>query len=113
MSSSLKPREQFSKDFHIRPAVKRVLTAYSNGSVPFYKMAAMPIYGKALKNLLLQNQKSFEAESWYISSGTQGLPCLFKWWSCVDLWPFYGKVKFAPTYICVWENVENHFLSMY
>ena len=29
-------------------------------------MAAMPIYGKTLKYLLLRNQDSFEAESWYI-----------------------------------------------
>ena len=31
---------------------------------------------KTLKNLLLQNQDSFEAESCYIASGTQGLPSL-------------------------------------
>ena len=29
---------------------------------------------KTLKNFLLQNQESFEAESWYIASGMQGLP---------------------------------------
>ena len=34
-------------------------------------MAAMPIYVKPPKNLLLQNQESFEAESWYIASGMQ------------------------------------------
>ena len=48
---------------------------------PFYKMAATPIYGKKkkqLKNLFLQNQESFEAESLYIASGTQGLPNLFR-----------------------------------
>ena len=39
-------------------------------------MAAMPIYGKEkkIKNLLLRNQESFEAESWYIASeGTKNL----------------------------------------
>ena len=35
---------------------------------------------KTLKNLF-QKQKSFEAESWYLTLGTQGLPSLFKWWS--------------------------------
>ena len=40
---------------------------------PLNKMAAMPRYGKnMLKNLLLQNQDSFEAESLYIVSETQG-----------------------------------------
>ena len=39
-------------------------------------MAAMPVYGKSLKNLN-QNEESFEAESWYIALGTQGLPSFF------------------------------------
>ena len=47
----------------MEPSVERLLTIYSNGSVPWNKMAAMPIYGKTLKNLLLQNWESFEAES--------------------------------------------------
>ena len=34
-------------------------------------MAATPIYGKKLKNLLLQNQESLKAEYWYIASGTR------------------------------------------
>ena len=33
---------------------------------------------KTLKNLLLQNQESFKAESWYIALGTQALLILFK-----------------------------------
>ena len=52
--------------------IKKVLPICSNGSAPSNKMAAMPIYGKTLKNLLLQNQKSFE--SWYIASRTQSIP---------------------------------------
>ena len=36
-------------------------------------IAAVPIYGKRLNHLLLQNQESFEAESWYVASRTQGL----------------------------------------
>ena len=31
-----------------------------------------------LKNLILQHQGSYEAESWYIALGTQGLPNLVK-----------------------------------
>ena len=33
-------------------SVEKMLTICSNGSVPLNKMAAMPIYGKTLKNLL-------------------------------------------------------------
>ena len=31
------------------------------------KMAAMPIYGKNLKNLLLQNQMTDDLETWYVA----------------------------------------------
>ena len=50
----------------------------SNGHGLLIKMASVPIYGKnTIKNLLLQNQKSFMAESWCIAAETQGLPNLF------------------------------------
>ena len=53
------------------PFVKRMLTVCSNGSVPLNKVAAMPIYGKTLKNLLPQNSESFEAESLYTALGIE------------------------------------------
>ena len=61
------------------------------------KVAAMPIYlyGKNLKNLLLQNRKANDLESWYASSGAPVLPSLLKWWPWIDLDLFYGKVKFG------------------
>ena len=62
--------------FHMEPCVERVLTICSNDFAPLNKMAAMPIYGKTLKNLLLQNQESFEAAC--IAMRTQVLPNLFK-----------------------------------
>ena len=37
------------------------------------KMAAMPIYGKTFKNLLLQNQVTDGLETWYGVSGTKVL----------------------------------------
>ena len=43
--------------------IEVVLTISSNGFALQDKMAAMPIYGKILQNLLLQNQENFEAES--------------------------------------------------
>ena len=51
----------------------------SNGPDHMTKMAATPIYGKNhKKNLLLQNQKVDDLESWYVASGAQVLPSLFK-----------------------------------
>ena len=55
------------------PSVERELTLCLNGSTPLNKMAAIHIYGKALKNLHHQNQESFETESWYTASESQGL----------------------------------------
>ena len=63
------------------------------------KMAAMPIYGKNLKNPFLWNQNGDDLETWYAALGTQVLPSLFKWWPRVDLDQFYSTVKFGP--ICL------------
>ena len=60
------------------PSVEGMLTICSNDIAPLNKMAAMPTYGKTLKNLLLLDYESFEAESWYTTSGIQGLPSLLK-----------------------------------
>ena len=60
--------------FHMGP-VERVLSISSTGSALLNKIAAMPIYGKTLN--FFSRTKSFEAETWYIASETQGLPsCL-------------------------------------
>ena len=59
------------------PSIIGELKICINGHGLLSTMAAMPIYGKNAKNLL-QNHESFEAESWYIASETQGLPTLFK-----------------------------------
>ena len=50
----------------------------SNAPGHMIKMAAMPIYRKNLKNLLLRNQKADDLETWYAVSGAQVLPRLFK-----------------------------------
>ena len=34
------------------------------------KMAAMPIYDKTFKNLILQNNKSYDLRVWHVASGT-------------------------------------------
>ena len=59
---------------------------------------------KTFKNLL-QNQESFEAESWYIALGTQALPSLLNNDHRLTFDLFYGKVRFAPPY----ENVKKSF----
>ena len=50
----------------------------SNGPGHMTKMAAMPIYGKKLKNFLLRNQKADGLETWYAASGAPVLTSLFK-----------------------------------
>ena len=71
------------------------MKVYIHGPGDFTKMAAMPIYGKNLKKILLQNQKSYDPETWHVALGTQALHSLYKWWPWVDLDLFYGKVKFG------------------
>ena len=75
-----------------------------------------PYMVKTFKNLLLQNQIGPGALSLHKSSGTD-LPKLLKWWSYVDVLPFYGKVKFASPCICMGpiylygKNVENSYFG--
>ena len=69
-----------------------------------------PYMVRPFKNLLLQNWGCLGAKSVHKSSGTGDLPKLLKRLSYVDIWPFYGKVKFASPRICmspitfIWEN---------
>ena len=66
-----------------------------------------PYMVKTFKNLLLQNRKCLGAELLQESSGTGGLPKLIKELSYVDVWPFYGKVKFASLCICMGKTFKN------
>ena len=51
---------------------------YTNDLGHMTNMAAMPIYGKNLKNLLLQNQCTDDLETWYVALSMQVLQRLFK-----------------------------------
>ena len=52
---------------------------YINGQGHMTKMAAMLIYMvKTFKNRLLQNQKSYDVETWHIALGAQALQNLYK-----------------------------------
>ena len=55
--------------FHVEPPWEGGTKVCSNGQGHVTKMAAMPIYGKNLKKLLLQNQKADDLETWYAASG--------------------------------------------
>ena len=60
------------------PSVEGMLVLCSHEFASLNKMTAMSIYGKTLKNLLLQYKESFEAESWHTASGTEGQQSLLK-----------------------------------
>ena len=55
--------------FNVEPAWEGGTKVCINGPGHMTKMAAMPIYGKNLKNLLLQNQRADFHETWYVASG--------------------------------------------
>ena len=50
---------------------------YVNRPGHITKMAAMAIYGKKLKSLLLQNRKSYDLENWHVVSGTRVLQSVY------------------------------------
>ena len=66
---------------------------------------------KTFKNLLLQNPECLGAEPLQESSGMGGLPKLLKELLYVDVWPFYGKVKFASLCICMGKTFKNLLLQ--
>ena len=68
-----------------------------------------PYMVKTLKNLLLQNQKSCDLETWHVALGTQALQSLYKWWPWVDLDLFYGKVKLGHLYVWMGKTVIKSF----
>ena len=64
--------------FYVEPPWEVRTKVYINDPGHMTKVAAMPIYGKNLKNLLLQNQKSYDLGTWHVASGTQALQSLYK-----------------------------------
>ena len=86
--------------FHIKPPWDGVTEGFSIGPGHMTKVAAMPIYGKTIKDIFLWTRKADDLETWYIALSTRVLPSLFKWCPWVDLSVFYGKVKFGPLCLC-------------
>ena len=95
--------------FYVEPPWEGGTKVCINGPGHMTKMAAMPIYGKNFKNLLLQNQKSYNLETWHVALGTQALQSLYKWWPWVDLGLFYGKVNFGHLYVWMGKTVIKSF----
>ena len=63
--------------FYVEPPSEGGTKVYINGPGHMTKIAGMPIYGKNLKKILLQNQKSYDLETWHVASGTQALQNLY------------------------------------
>ena len=89
--------------FHMEPPWDGGTKVCSNDPGHMTKMAAMPIYGKNLKKILLLNQMTDDLETWYAASGARVLPNLFKLWRWVDLDIFYNMSNVVP-YAFVWEK---------
>ena len=73
-SSPLKPLGQSKPNYMWSNLDKGGTKVYINDQGHMTKMAAMPIYNK---NLLLQNHKSYDLETWHVISGTQALQSLY------------------------------------
>ena len=76
-TSSLKPLDQ-SKPNSMWSLLGKGERVYINGPGHMTKMAAIPIYGKNLKNLIFQNQMSYDLETWHVALVTQALQSLYK-----------------------------------
>ena len=63
--------------YHVNPPGEVRKKVNVNGPGHMTKMAAMPIYGKKLKNLL-QNQTSYDLETRHVALGTQALQSVYK-----------------------------------
>ena len=77
--------------FHLEPPCEGRTKVCINGPGHMTKIASTPIYGKTFKNLLLQNRKSCDHETWHAALGSQVLQSLYKWWPLVDLDLFMAR----------------------
>ena len=99
-TTSLKPLGQCCSNFMwslLRLGERKIAKLVA---VHWPRLLPCPYLVNTFKNLLLQNQLSPGALSLHKTSGTD-LPKLLKWWSYVEVWPFYCKVKFASPCICM------------
>ena len=110
-TSPLEPLGQFCSNFIwslLRVGERKIAKMVA---VRWPRWPPRPYMVKTFKNLLLQNRECLGAEPLQESSGTGGLPKLLKELSYVDVWPFYGKVKFASLCICMGKTFKNLLLQ--
>ena len=82
---SLETASPIQAKFYVEPSWEGGTKVYINGPGHMAKMATKPIYGKkTFKNLILQNQMSYDLE------------CSIEPWVDFDL--FYSKVKLGRLY---------------
>ena len=73
-TSPLKPLGQSNAKFYVEPSREGVTKCHINVPGHLIKMADIPIYDKkTFKNLLLQNEKSYDLETWHVASVSQVL----------------------------------------
>ena len=100
-TSPPKPLSQFYSNFiwsYLRSGERKIVKMVA---VHWPRWPPCPYMVKNFENLLLQNRGCLGAEFMLKSSTTGDLPKLLKRLSYVDIWPFYGKVKFASLCICM------------
>ena len=110
-TSPLKPLSHFCSNFIwslLRVGERKIAKMVM---VRWPRWPPRPYMVKTFKNLLLQNRECLGAEPLQESSGTGGLPKLLKELSYVDVWRFYGKVKFASLCICMGKTFKNLLLQ--
>ena len=77
-SSALKPLGQSKPNFMWSIVRKGAMKVYINCQGHMTKMATMAIDSKIFKNLILQNQKAYDFETWHEASGNGALQSLYK-----------------------------------
>ena len=91
--------------FHLEPPWGSGTEVCSNDHGHMTKMAAMPICGRTVKNLL-RNQKADDLETWYVASDTQVLPILFNDDPGLTFIYFMARSNLVPCAF-VWEKGET------
>ena len=82
--------------FHVEPPRDGGTKVCGNGPSHMTKRAAMSIYVKNLKKILLWNRKADDLETWNAALSTWVLPNLFKWCPCIDLDLFLQGQIWSP-----------------
>ena len=100
-TSPMKPLGQCCSNFMWSPLGAGEWKIAKMVTVHWPRWPPCPYMVKTFKNLFLQNRWCLGAESLHKSLGMGCIPKLLKWWSYIDIWHFYGEVKFASICICM------------